>query len=160
MQLPTPVKAFIFAAAVAAAGVWLVARPRTAVAPSAVPTEPPAPSPEQLAPSAAAPAVTSAAAAKLRELGALSETFRNTTFLIAIRDEGFVCHDLIDVYGGVNNSRTWTATCRDMLAYTVHVTDDGALAVEPMLHQLDSVTPNRPRQAPVDPAQRGPLEPR
>ena len=34
----------------------------------------------------------------------MSETFRNTTFLIAIRDSGFVCNELLGVYGGVNDS--------------------------------------------------------
>jgi len=82
-----------------------------------------------------------AAAVKLRELQALSETFRNTTFLIAIRDAGFVCRDLLGVYGGVGNSATWTATCRDLLSYTVRVADSGALAVEPMLQYWDGVGP-------------------
>jgi hypothetical protein len=82
-----------------------------------------------------------AAAVKLRELQALSETFRNTTFLIAIRDAGYVCHELIGIYGGIDNSATWTATCRDMLAYTVRVADSGVLAVEPMLQYWDGVGP-------------------
>lgn len=79
------------------------------------------------------------AAAKLRELGALSETFRNTTFLIAIRDHGFVCKELLGVYGGVNNSMTWTASCSEMLAYTVTVASAGTLHVEPLLERLDAV---------------------
>jgi hypothetical protein len=102
-----------------------------------------------------------AAAAKLRELQALSETFRNTTFLIAIRDSGFVCSELLGVYGGVNNSHTWTATCADMLAYTVSVTADGALAVDPMLHHLDSTPPRPPGDGGRDVRPRTlPLEPR
>jgi hypothetical protein len=81
------------------------------------------------------------AAAKLRELNALSETYRNTTFLIAIRDSGFVCHELLGVYGGVNDSTTWTANCSQMLAYTVRVADSGTLRIEPMLQHVDSITP-------------------
>jgi hypothetical protein len=79
------------------------------------------------------------AAAKLRELRALSETFRNTTFLIEIRDHGFVCKELLGVYGGVNNSMTWTASCSEMLAYTVTVASAGTLHVEPLLERLDAV---------------------
>ena len=98
--------------------------------------------------------------AKLRELNPRSETYRNTTFLIAIRDSGFVCNDLIDVYGGVNNSTTWTATCSQMLAYTVSVAGSGALHVEPMLQHLDligpSVTPREPGDDPALPPQRLP----
>lgn len=88
-------------------------------------------------------------AAKLGELAAMSETYRNTTFLIAIRAAGFVCHDLESVYGGVNSSTTWTAHCRDMLAYTVGIGSSGALFVEPMMPHLDS-TP-RPLQREGEP---------
>ncbi len=91
------------------------------------------------------------AAAKLRELRALSETYRNTTFLIAIRDAGFVCNDLLDVYGGVNDSTAWTATCSEMLAYSVKVASSGALQIDPMLQHLDSVfwgAPREPGRAP------------
>ena len=88
------------------------------------------------------------AAAKLRELDALSETYRNTTFLIAIRDSGFVCEELLGVYGGINNSATWTATCSQMLAYTVRVASSGTLRVEPMLQHVDSIGPQpaQPRE--------------
>jgi hypothetical protein len=158
MQLPTPVKVFFAAAPVAATGLWLATRHGAVEAPSATPSEASSISLDEAAPHFAQPPVPSSAAAdKMRELAALSETFRNTTFVIAIRDAGFVCHDVIDVYGGVNTSRTWTATCRDMLAYTVHVTDDGALAVEPMLQQLDTVT--RPLLRQPQPLDRVPLEP-
>ena len=81
-------------------------------------------------------------AERLRELNAMSETFRNTTFLIAIRDSGFVCNELRNVYGGVNDSMTWTATCSDLLAYTVRIANAGNLQVEPMLEHSDSVVPN------------------
>ena len=79
------------------------------------------------------------AAAKLRELNAMSETYRNTTFVTAIRDSGYVCHNLERVYGGVNDSATWTATCSQLLAYTVRVSSAGTLHVEPMLDHSDSI---------------------
>lgn len=87
------------------------------------------------------------AAAKLHELNAMSETFRNTTFLIEIRAAGFVCAELLGVYGGANDSTTWTATCSAMLAYTVGVTSTGALHIEPILQYLDGV----PRVPPIAP---------
>ena len=57
----------------------------------------------------------------------MSETFRNTTFLIAIRDAGFVCNELLRVYGGIDASAKWMATCSEMHAYTVSVASTGTL---------------------------------
>ncbi|HVJ29745.1 MAG TPA: hypothetical protein VNA66_05490 [Gammaproteobacteria bacterium] len=81
------------------------------------------------------------AAVKIRELEALSETFRNTTFVIAIRDAGYVCNELLRVYGGIDDSGKWTATCSEMLAYTLGVMANGDLHVEPMMQYFDSPTP-------------------
>jgi hypothetical protein len=86
--------------------------------------------------------VTSAERAKLEELRAMSETFRNTTFLIAIRDSGYLCSDLVSVYGGVGDSTTWTAACRELLAYTVRVSQTGTLLVEPTLQYHDPIGPS------------------
>jgi hypothetical protein len=86
----------------------------------------------------AAPAETPAAV-KIRELEAMSETFRNTTFLIAIRDAGFVCNELLRVYGGMDESAKWMATCSEMLAYTLGVAETGTLRVEPFLQYHDGV---------------------
>jgi len=79
--------------------------------------------------------------AKIRELEAMSETFRNTTFVIAIRDAGYVCNELLRVYGGIDDSGKWTATCSEMLSYTVAVASNGALHVDPMLQYFDGLTP-------------------
>jgi len=105
------------------------------------------------------------AAARVRELEAMSETFRNTTFLIAIRDSGFVCNELLRVYGGLNESAAWTATCSEMLAYTVRVAPAGALRVEPMLEHVDGVPWPAVRGSddsplPMLPPRAVPLEPR
>lgn len=81
------------------------------------------------------------AAVKIRELEAMSETFRNTTFVIAIRDAGYVCNELLRVYGGIDDSGKWTATCSEMLAYTLGVMANGDLRVEPMMQYFDSPTP-------------------
>jgi hypothetical protein len=78
------------------------------------------------------------AAVKIRELEAMSETYRNTTFVIAIRDAGYTCNELLRVYGGIDNSGKWTATCSEMLAYTVGVTSIGTLHVDPLLQYFDA----------------------
>ena len=93
------------------------------------------------------------AAATIRELEGMSETFRNSTFLIAIRDAGFVCNELLRVYGGIDDSGKWTATCSEMLAYTVSVAGGGTLHVEPMLQYFDRLVPVIRDQG-ADPAQR------
>ena len=97
------------------------------------------------APSADPPAMAhdAPAAVKVRELEAMSETYRNTTFVIAIRDAGYVCNELLRVYGGIDDSGKWTATCSEMLAYTVGVTANGTLHVDPMLQYFDAQTPMR-----------------
>jgi hypothetical protein len=104
---------------------------------------------------AATPLSTNAQHVKLEELRAMSETFRNTTFLIAIRDSGYLCSELVSVYGGIGDSTTWTAACREMLAYTVRVSYAGALLVEPTAHHLDGIFPvERLEQAPPSPPPR------
>ena len=85
------------------------------------------------------------AAAKQREIEAMSETFRNTTFLIAIRDAGFVCDQLLRVVGGFDDSPKWLASCSEMLAYTVGVENDGTLHIAPMLQYLDGIAPGAPQ---------------
>jgi hypothetical protein len=79
-------------------------------------------------------------AAKVRELEAMSESYRNTTFVIAIRDAGYTCNELLRVYGGFEGSGKWTATCSQMLAYTVGVAGNGALRIEPINVYWDGVT--------------------
>ena len=142
------------ATVIVAAALVVLTRGRT-VTDAFVPSPEPAGAPvgdAAVAPSAAdarpATSFETPAGAKLRELNAMSETFRNTTFLIAIRGGGFVCNELLGAYGGVNNSTTWTVTCSELLANTVSVASSGELHVEPMLQHLDligpSVTPLEP----------------
>lgn len=130
--------------AVAALGViafaWILLR-NGEVPIEAVPTLPAASPAEPVRVVSAAPAAEQPAMIKLRELRAMSETYRNTTFVIAIRDAGYVCHELLGVHGGVDSALAWTAACSDMLAYTVRVADSGSLAVEPLASYLDGVGP-------------------
>jgi hypothetical protein len=95
---------------------------------------------------ASEPVAHTAERAKLEELRAMSETFRNTTFLIAIRDAGYLCSELVSVYGGIGDSTTWTVGCREMLSYAVRVTHAGALLVEPTLQYSDGLAPAAPQQ--------------
>jgi hypothetical protein len=110
--------------------------------PSAAPSSEPltialrdTPAPRATAP---APAYDAQAIAKIRELEAMSETYRNTTFVIAIRDAGYTCNELLRVYGGIDDSGKWTATCSEMRAYTVGVTRNGTLHVNPLLQYFDA----------------------
>ena len=150
MQATTITRAMAAAAVIAAGGLVLLAR-----APGDNP-EPLARSDESLAiavsdapaPATDPPALVhdAPAAVKIRELEAMSETFRNTTFVIAIRDAGYVCNELLRVYGGIDDSGKWTATCSEMLAYTVAVMGNGALHVEPMLQYFDGNGPAVPQE--------------
>jgi hypothetical protein len=142
----TTIKWALPAAALAAAATVVLWRsgPAPDDAPVYFPDAEPAPPTRPVTPAADAAADDARALSpteKLRELNAMSETFRNTTFLIAIRDSGFVCNQLLGVYGGVNDSMTWTATCSELLAYTVRITNGGELHIEPMLEHSDSIGP-------------------
>jgi hypothetical protein len=124
--------------------VFLLARPTsdelTLLLPAAAPA--PAEPPLAIARADLEPAASlteTPAEVKARELEAMSETFRNTSFLIAIRDAGFVCNELLRVYGGLDGAAKWTATCSEMLAYTLSVAESGALRVDPMLQYFDGV---------------------
>jgi hypothetical protein len=72
------------------------------------------------------------ARARQAELNGASPTFRNTTLLVAIRDAGFVCADLIDAAQSGDELAGWRVSCRDALAYSVAVDRSGNLVVEPM----------------------------
>jgi hypothetical protein len=148
MQSQTIARAIAPAAAIVAAGVVLLlaSRPNDEVAVFLPEPTPPAED-RRAAPRAdvepgASPSDT-AAIAKAQELEAMSETFRNTTFLIAIRNAGFVCYELLRVYGGIDTSAKWMATCSEMHAYTVSVASTGELQVAPILQYFDGVAPIR-----------------
>ena len=88
---------------------------------------------------ARSPSAETAVAAKVRELETMSETYRNTTFVIAIRDAGFVCNELLRVSGGLDDSPKWLATCSDTLAYTIGVASNGTLHIEPFEQYFDGI---------------------
>jgi len=130
---------------IVAGGLALLARSPSVEPPPVAPSNEPLTIAVSDAPAlrAAAPSVVheAQAAAKIRELEAMSETFRNSTFVIAIRDAGYVCNELLRVYGGIDDSGKWTATCSEMMSYTVAVASNGTLRVEPMLQYFDGLSP-------------------
>jgi hypothetical protein len=134
-------------AVIVAGGLVLLARAPSDQPPLAAPSNEPltiavsdTPAPRATAPT---PVHDAQAVAKIRELEAMSESFRNTSFLIAIRDAGYTCQELLRVYGGIDDSGKWTATCSEMLAYTVGVTSSGTLHVDPLLQYFDAQWPVR-----------------
>jgi hypothetical protein len=161
MQSHTMPRALAATAVIVVAGLVLLLRspgddPRIDVAePTLPPSQAAAPAPAPADEPGVPPGETPSAV-KIRELEAMSETFRNTTFLIAIRDAGFVCNQLLRVYGGVDDSAKWMVTCSEMLAYTVGVASDGTLHTEPFQQYFDGVGPRVIEQrfdAPPQPTQ-------
>jgi hypothetical protein len=61
----------------------------------------------------------------------MSPTFRNTSFLIAIRDAGYECTELLDVNSGGDNA-PWRVACAGAIAYLVGVDAAGGLNVAPV----------------------------
>ena len=140
MRPQTLARGIAAGAVLAAAALVLGTRPPSP-APPAAPADGSSPliQPVDAAERAAPPSDT-VAADKARELEAMSETFRNTTFVIAIRDAGFVCNELLRVSGGLDGSPKWMATCSETLAYTIGVASNGALHVQPFLQYFDGLT--------------------
>lgn len=123
----------VAAAALAGAGWWLQRPAEVAFVP-----EPPRVLAHADVPVAAPLPADSPASRKLDELRTMSESVRNSTFVIAIRAAGFMCEDVVDVYAAAD-APAWRARCRDSRAYFVRVADAGELAVEPTLDFFDSV---------------------
>ena len=144
MQAHWIASAIAVGAVIVAGGLVLLARAPGDEPPLVAPSREPLtiaisdpPKPSAVAP---APPNDALAAAKVRELEAMSETYRNTTFVIAIRDEGYTCNQLLRVYG-IDDSGKWTVTCTELLGYTIGVAGNGALRVEPMMPYFDGLSP-------------------
>jgi len=147
----------VAAAAVAGAAWWL----REPAKPAPTPERPRVlANAEAVAPPLPAP-VASLASRKRDELLAMSESVRNSTFVVAIRAAGFMCEDVVDVYEAVDVP-AWRARCRDSHAYYVRVADAGDLTVEPTLDYFDGVGVPRSVELENRRPDRGvvPLEPR
>ena len=86
----------------------------------------------------AIPSAGSAAQAAQESLLASSETFRNTTLLVAIRDAGFLCAEVLSAQQVGDQGSGWRVGCPAALAYSVIVAESGRLTVKPVA-QWDGV---------------------
>jgi hypothetical protein len=66
------------------------------------------------------------------ELRDASESFRNSTLLIAIRENDFPCDEVTSAEQGGDPLSGWRVTCRGALVYLVAVAASGQLVVEPI----------------------------
>jgi hypothetical protein len=80
----------------------------------------------------AGPAPDERALARQAELRGASESFRTSTLLIAIRENGFVCSDVMSAEQGSDPLGGWHVACRGALTYFVAVGATGELVVEPV----------------------------
>jgi hypothetical protein len=65
-----------------------------------------------------------------QELLAMSESYRSTTILDAIRDGGFTCSNMTRIRDAGPGIAAWWVSCEDGLAYWVGVGTDGRLAID------------------------------
>jgi hypothetical protein len=73
-------------------------------------------------------------------LAEMSETYRNTTFLIAIRDAGFVCDAVVAAHQ--TDADIWMGSCRDVgSSYKIDVGDNNELYVRPVAGYFDGLAP-------------------
>lgn len=52
--------------------------------------------------------------------------------LIAIREAGYVCMDIVSSAPGTNDSTAWRVACDGALVYLVSVDDTGSVVVDPI----------------------------
>jgi hypothetical protein len=76
------------------------------------------------------------------ELRGKSQTFRNSTFLVAIRGAGFYCDDVVSA--DESAAGVWLASCADKRGYTISVLEIGGFDVRPVPHYFDSLDSSQP----------------
>lgn len=76
------------------------------------------------------------AAAELRNA---SQTFRNSTLLIAIRRSGFYCDEVVAAHESTDG--LWVASCVNTLGYAVSVREIDEFDVRPIAQYFDSLAP-------------------
>jgi hypothetical protein len=69
----------------------------------------------------------------------LSQSFRHTTFLIAIRRSGFNCDEVVAAHESIDG--VWLASCMNKLGYTLNVRGANEFDVRPVPHYFDSLAP-------------------
>jgi hypothetical protein len=73
------------------------------------------------------------------ELRAMSQTYRDSTFLIAIRGAGFYCDEVVSADESAEG--VWLASCADKRGYTLGVLADEQFDVRPVAHYFDGLVP-------------------
>ena len=73
------------------------------------------------------------------EVRAMSPTFRNSTFLIAIRRAGYYCDDIVSASESAEGG--WVASCANKGGYTLSVRAIDEFDVRPIGHYLDGIAP-------------------
>jgi hypothetical protein len=71
------------------------------------------------------------------DVRAMSQTFRNDTFLIAIRRAGYYCDEVVSATESADGA--WVATCAGKGGYTIGVRAVDRFEVRPVVHYFDGV---------------------
>jgi hypothetical protein len=74
------------------------------------------------------------------DLQSVSQTFRNSTLLFAIRRAGLYCADVVSAHESAEG--VWVASCSDMLGYIVTLRGAEQFDVHPVAQYFDSVAPH------------------
>lgn len=80
----------------------------------------------------------------LTEIAAASASFRNTTFLLAIHDAGYVCEVVAEVLEIGEQAAAWRVRCPQAFAYELSVGMAGELLVTPTPDLIDGNNPRMP----------------
>jgi hypothetical protein len=92
--------------------------------------------PDNVSEPSSSPSSVDTAAVELRNL---SQNFRNSTFLIAIRGSGFNCDEVVAAHESTDG--VWLASCMNKLGYTLNVRGANEVDVRPVPHYFDSLAP-------------------
>jgi len=71
------------------------------------------------------------------EVRAMSQTFRNSTFLIAIRRAGYYCEDVVSATESADGG--WVASCGNKGGYMVGVRDVDQFDIHPIAQYFDGI---------------------
>jgi hypothetical protein len=77
----------------------------------------------------------------IAKLEAASESFRNTSFLLAIHEAGFVCEVVSQAQRVTEAGDSWRVECPRSIAFAVAVDDEGTLRITPIPDAFDAIVP-------------------
>ena len=87
--------------------------------------------------------IPSPAQARQAELLALSETIRDESLVIAIREAGYLCYNFLGSSSTGDEELTWLVACGEAFAYLVGIDASGSLVVDPAPY-TDAFSIDRP----------------